>query len=96
MTASKILADVKYVARHGYAWPGGYTMYVAMHDGEVLCPACAKSEFKLIAQSTISSANDGWRALGSDVYYEGPTLHCAHCSGEIESAYGDPYESGAT
>ena len=86
LNPAQILQSVKYVARHRYAWPGGYPMFVLLSDGECLC---AKSEFPAIAHSTITDSRDEWRAMASDINWEDSSLYCAHCNATIESAYGD-------
>ena len=87
--STAILANVKSAIRMPYAWPGGYPLAVLMSDGECLCVKCAHSEFRLIADSTIRNARDGWRAMASDINWEDSSLYCAHCNEPIESAYGD-------
>ena len=90
MNSHQILTDVKNAIRHPYAWPGGYPVYTVLSDGELLCPACAKENFKLVAHSTIHPYNrDGWQAVGAEVFWEGEAT-CGHCGKPIESAYGNP------
>lgn len=88
MTPAQLLAQAKSVAREPYAWPGGYPRILVMHDGEALCPKCCRAEFRQIAYSTIRGITDGWTPAGADIHWEGMPLVCAHCGGEIESAYG--------
>ena len=86
---AKALESVKSVIRHPYAWPGGYPRMVIMSDGEALCHKCARAEFKLIARATVDgNRRSGWEAIGDDINWEDSDLHCAHCSEQIESAYG--------
>ena len=75
-----------------YAWPGGYPVIHIMDDGECLCADCVNDPTNPVHEG---GEPDGWRIEGSDIYYEGPTILCAHCNKEIESAYGDPGERGA-
>ena len=83
-----IPADVKYVARHKYAWPGGYPMYVVTDDGGVLCADCTKSEWRQIAHDTVKDwKGSGWVAVGADINYEDPDLYCSHCNERVEAAY---------
>ena len=83
--------DLAAAYRHGpHAWPGGYPAYLIMADGETLCWACFRSEYGLIAEATRDHDNSGWRPAALDVSWEGPPEHCAHCSAELENAYGDP------
>ena len=85
-----ILEQVKRAIREPYAWPGGYPVYTIMSDGALLCPDCARSEYRQIARSTKDKARDGWHAIGADVYWEGPDEPCGHCGKPLPSAYGDP------
>lgn len=62
-----------------FAWPGGYPILYLDKDCEPLCADCA----------TKSDWSDA-EVIAADVYWEGPTLQCANCNCEIESAYGDP------
>lgn len=85
-----ILASVKHAARNVYAWPGGYPIVVVMADGECLCCKCARTEYRAIARATRDPyGNRDWRALGTELHMEGAPIICAHCSAEIESAYGE-------
>lgn len=83
-----ILQEVKDAIRHPYTWPGGYPVYVVMFDGALLCNECAKKEYKQIAHSTKHQIRDGWDAMGATILWEG-TEYCAHCSKQLESAYGE-------
>jgi hypothetical protein len=64
-----------------YTWPGGYPVYHICSDGEPLCSDCA------IACGHTDMPDDSWRIVGSDINWEDPDLRCAHCNGNIESAY---------
>ena len=87
----KIIDRARQAARENYAWPGGYPLYLLCADGEVLCPDCARREWKLVAYATRHPGHDRqWEVVGVDIHWEGPPEHCAHCNSEIESAYGDP------
>lgn len=81
------------LVKNPYAWPGGYPIYAVLADGELLCPDCAKSEFRELATASDGS---GWIIAGLDILYEdfdngdgtfSPEL-CVHCRKELESAYG--------
>ena len=77
-----------------YAWPGGYPIVYILADGETLCPKCANGENGSIAyvgESPDGMEDDQWKIVGQEVHWEGPAFHCAHCSAEIESAYGPTY-----
>lgn len=67
----------------------GYPRIVIMKDGGVICPECAKSNFRLIVQDTKIGCNDSWQAVGSEIHYEGAAIQCDHCNKMIESAYGE-------
>lgn len=71
--------------------PAGYTVVLIMNDGEIICRDCAKKNYKIILESTRLQLKDGWPAVASDIYYEGPDLYCANCNAVIESSYGDPW-----
>lgn len=73
--------------QHPYAWPGGYPCYGVSSDGEVLCHACVKANYKQIAHAVLHHLYDGWRIDAIDVNWEDPTLYCAECNKPIESAY---------
>lgn len=90
MARNEIVQKVKEYIRNPVAWPGGYPVVLYMADGECLCSKCAKENYRLISQSTRDNARDGWQAYAVDLHMEGEPLVCAHCSTEIESAYGIP------
>ena len=85
---NQTLEKVKDAIRNPFAWPGGYPVYTVMSDGELLCPDCARENYKLIVQATKDQLRDGWQAFGADVLYEG-SAYCCHCNKELESAYGE-------
>lgn len=74
-----------------YAWPGGYNVLALMADGETLCHDCICNEKEVFQDDTLHD-QDGWRFVGSDVYWEGPIIYCAHCNKALDSEYGDPEE----
>ena len=88
--AASVLRAVKNAIREPFAFPGGYAKRLVMYDGEMMCHACARENFKLIAQSTIAHDRDGWQAIGAMIHWEGPAENCAHCGRELPSEYGDP------
>jgi len=51
--------------------------------------ACGKKEWRLIARSINTQANDGWNVHSAVVNWEDSELFCDHCNGKIESAYGE-------
>lgn len=86
---SPALEQVKDFIRQPYAWPGGYPRVLVMVDGECLCPACARDNFKLIAAATRSNARDGWQASCAPINYEDDELYCANCNAHLECAYSE-------
>jgi len=91
---SGIMRNVRRAIRQPYAWPGGYPVYVVLGDGGMLCPACARKEYRQISTATRDRDRSGWEALGAEVYWEGPPANCAHCDATLDSAYGDPNGEG--
>ncbi len=89
MNRIETLRAVKQAIRQPRAWPGGYPLYIVMHDGEALSCDAARREWKSIAFSTLHGLRDGWQALGVDVNWEDTALYCAHTGERIESAYGE-------
>ena len=82
----KTLEQVKEAIRNSFVWPGGYPLYTVMSDGELLCPKCAKKNYRLIAEATKKKLNDGWKAEGAEILWEG-LEYCGHCGKELECAY---------
>jgi hypothetical protein len=60
---------------------GGYTI-IYIDKVDVLCATCAKEYHEQTGEIP-----------ESDVYWEGPVIHCENCNAEIESSYGDPEEN---
>lgn len=87
------LRATKSLIREPYAWPGGYPRFLVMTDGAALCHKCAKSEFRLVCESALTGARDGWNPACADVNWEDTSLYCDHCNEQIESAYGEDEES---
>ena len=83
-----IIQQVKRAIREPFAWPGGYPVYTVMADGELMCPDCAKENFRQIVAETYSRSNSGWRAAGAGVKWEGDDEQCCHCGKALQSAYG--------
>ena len=80
---------VKRAIREPYTWPGGYPVYTVMYDGELLCPDCAKAEFKQIVRDTRLHVGC-WQAAGSEILWESDEiLTCCHCNKTLQTAYGD-------
>ena len=83
------LSDLKSLAREPYAWPGGYPRFAVMTDGEALCVACVRGNYRQVYRDTRDNSRSGWAFAGSQINWEDHDLICAHCNKPIESAYGD-------
>lgn len=73
-------AIVKSIIREPFAWPGGYERFAITTDGAVLCYKCLKTEYKIIAHSTLFGFNDGWQVCEQS--HEGEQdekVICDHC-----------------
>ena len=74
----------------GYAWPGGYPLYMILRDGCAMCVRCARKEYKQVARARRYWNNDdAFAIVACDVNYENNNLYCDHCNKQIESAYGE-------
>jgi hypothetical protein len=63
MSRHVIPPAVKYAARRGYWWPGGYEMHTICSDGGCLCHQCTAAEWRQIAHDTVKGWASGWRAI---------------------------------
>ena len=91
MPHNATLVRVRDAIRNPYTWLGGYPVYVVLSDGARLCPKCARDNYRLISYETRHADADGyWRAVGAEVFWEGPDDYCADCGAPLPSAYGDP------
>ena len=81
--------ELRKAIRSKFAWPGGYPMFVLLSDGEALCMDCAKSEYKQVARANRENLRDGWKPEAVAINWEDSDCYCAHCNGQIESAYGE-------
>lgn len=90
MARNELLIEVREFIRQPYAWPGGYPKILLMDDGEIICPACARKEYRQISNATRHYLRDGWQAGAVGIHWEGSPLYCAQCNAPTESAYGDP------
>ena len=88
-TPVEILHQVKHAIRHKYAWPGGYPLFVLMHDGEALSCDAARENWRQICFATLHGLRDGWQAIGAEINWEDAALFCAHSGQRIESAYAE-------
>lgn len=85
--------ELREAVRSPFAWPGGYPVYVVLSDGEMLCHACSRTEYREMSRALRDPAltHSGWRPVGAEVLWEesedsGPEL-CAHCGDPLETAY---------
>lgn len=74
-----ILHAVKAAIRSPFAWPGGYQISIVLADGELICPECARKEFRQIARATLADSRGGWTAAGVECAWEGEN-RCVQCS----------------
>lgn len=86
------IQSLKDFIRQPYAFPGGYPKILVMGDGETICPACARAEYRQISDATRNQTSRDWAVMGCDIHYEGDPVECAHCGKLTESAYGNPDE----
>jgi hypothetical protein len=78
---------------HPFTFPGGYTMIGMLSDGETICHACVRSEYREIYRATRNADRSGWAFVGTFIHWEGEPELCCHCGAELESEYG-PIEGG--
>lgn len=96
----KTLREVKTALRDGpYAWPGGYPLYFLCDDGEALCFACVRKQWREVVSAHLRMRQchghrvprdiSQWLVVAIDTNWEDPDLRCAHCDSRIESAYAE-------
>ena len=68
----------------GFAWPGGYPLFLTDNEGDCICFKCAKSEYKSVARDFLHNGH-----MWCGINYESDDLYCEYCGNQIESAYGD-------
>jgi hypothetical protein len=83
---------VKDIIRAPYAWPGGYAKVLVMTDGESMCAACVKENYRSILRSTRDNDRSGWQAYAAYIHWDGVPLQCANCNTDMPSEYGEEYE----
>ena len=64
MTDREQLDLAKSIARHPYAWPGGYVRALVLEDGGTLCPKCVRSEYRQIVSDVRNGFDTGWTPTG--------------------------------
>ena len=76
----------RYVARERYAWPGGRVLVAVCGDGEYLCPACCRENYREIARAA-DDTHSGWHVLGMEAFEpdgEPDSIDtCAHCGAHL-------------
>ncbi len=78
-----------------YTMLGCYPLTYYTADFETLCSDCATTDY--FEWLYAIPAGEQWQydpPVHVDVYWEGPTDNCAGCNKPIESAYGDPEDTG--
>ncbi len=75
------------IAKHPFAFPGGYRINFHADDGATICAACVGDKSNGFR---VGGAADGFRIEGTFIHWEGPAEICAACNAELSSEYGDP------
>lgn len=88
MSVNPVVSQVKDMVRQPHAWPGGYTKVATMADGEAMCHACVKANYRQVSNDTRHAGC--WAVAGVDAHWEGEPLVCCNCNASIESEYGVP------
>jgi hypothetical protein len=88
-----ILDQAREVARQPYAFPGGYRQWLLMADTGLICPECARREWRQVVRATKAKQTDwpdkSWRVEAIFINWEGPACTCDHCGVSHDSEYGD-------
>jgi hypothetical protein len=75
----EIMRSVKDAIRQPFAWPGMYQKSIILSDGDIICPDCAKLNYRQIAHDTIKRLRTGCDAIGAECLWEGEN-NCVQCS----------------
>lgn len=71
---------LRYVARHRFGWPGGYSLHVVYHDGNALCYQCVRDLYR----DEIRNITGGWtqpdRVCTGDI---DRGRYCDHCGRDL-------------
>ena len=75
------------IARHKFAWPGGYALLMVTRDGCCLCADCVRENVARIVRDTRDpDYNTGWEYAGYQIAEcmddESPE-RCAHCNRDL-------------
>jgi hypothetical protein len=76
-------------ASEGYAFPGGYPLYLVMRDGSAICPNCVRESFRTLYRDSMESYGPSFEVDSAQVNWEDNTLFCDNCGRRIEPAYSD-------
>jgi hypothetical protein len=81
--------EIKRLIRAGYAWPGGYQIFLVTEDGGTLCCDCARREYRQIVWDKMHDQSNGWNVIGSFLDCDTDDLICCDHCGKVfqESAY---------
>ena len=74
-------------AASGYAWPGGYPVFLLMRDGGTICPDCVRKMYRTLLRDTLTSYGPSFEVDSAQVNWEDNTLFCDNCGHWIEPAY---------
>jgi len=84
-----LTTQIKEAIRNPYVWPGGYPLYITFTDGELICPECARNNFKQICKAArAGDRRDEWCPNGTMILWEDNGETCINCYKKLESAYG--------
>jgi hypothetical protein len=79
MNTVEIMRSVKDAIRMPFTFPGMYQKSIILSDGEVICPDCAKDNFRQIAHDTVKKWKTGWNSVGAECLWEGEN-NCVECN----------------
>jgi len=77
---------VKDMIRAPYAWDG-YTKVMVMADGDSMCAACVKENYRNILRATRDNDRSGWQAYAAEIPWEGAPLQCCACAVDMRGMY---------
>ena len=75
---------IRYVARVRFAWPGGYELALAYPDGQVVCQACTRANYR----QAIEDVKDGYEspfAIIVGCNYDPKEVYCDDCNKDLSS-----------
>lgn len=77
------LDQLRYAAREGYAWPGGYELCVITNDGGLICHNCVKENYREMYHDTKYAWRSGWQVVALTTESNMEDDYCSHCSKEL-------------